>query len=199
MLPGPRPFDVRIPGLGSGAGRTTMQPQTTQPQTMQSQDILKLLFDALIAKQTANVPAPTTEGAATVNTSQLLQAIVAGLSGKQLPTPIAGSPAPPSDTVPPVLSPIDNWLGGEALAGKKTALSIFAYAGLAIFQALGVAGTATGTTRHADGADPDHADRGLRRTRRHRQDRPGGADAGAHRRATSRFILASSLRPLALR
>jgi uncharacterized protein (TIGR02594 family) len=146
MLPGPRPFDVRIPGLGSGAGRTTMQPQTTQPQTMQSQDILKLLFDALIAKQTANVPAPTTEGAATVNTSQLLQAIVAGLSGKQLPTPIAASPASPSGTVPPVLSPIDNWLGGEALAGKKTALSIFAYAGLAIFQALGVAGTATGTT-----------------------------------------------------
>ena len=123
-----------------------MQPQRTQAQTIQSQEILKLLFDALIAKQTPNVPAATTEGAATVNTSQLLQAIVAGLSGKQLPTPIVGSPASPSGTVPPVLSPIDNWLGGEALAGKKTALSIFAYAGLAIFQALGVAGTATGTT-----------------------------------------------------
>ena len=176
-----------------------MQPQRTQAQTIQSQEILKLLFDALIAKQTPNVPASTTEGAATVNTSQLLQAIVAGLSGKQLPTPIVGSPASPSGTVPPVLSPIDNWLGGEALAGKKTALSIFAYAGLAIFQALGVAGTATGTTATPTGQILTTLIAAFGGTRRHRQDRSGGADAGADRRPTSRFILASSLRPPALR
>ena len=92
--------------------------------------------------------APTTPSAGTVDTSHLLQAILAGLSAKQLPatTPIAASPSSPSGTIPPVLSPIDKWFGGQALAGKKTALSIFAYAGLAIFQALGVAGTATGTT-----------------------------------------------------
>jgi len=143
VVPGPRPFDVRVPGAANGGGRIPMQPQSAQ-----SQDILKLLLDALIAKQTANVPAPTTPSAGTVDTSQLLQAILAGLSAKQLPatTPIAASPSSPSGTIPPVLSPIDKWFGGQALAGKKTALSIFAYAGLAIFQALGVAGTATGTT-----------------------------------------------------
>jgi hypothetical protein len=45
-----------------------------------------------------------------------------------------------------VLSPIDNLLGGQALAGKKTALAVLAYAVLAIFEALGISGTATGAT-----------------------------------------------------
>jgi hypothetical protein len=46
----------------------------------------------------------------------------------------------------PVLSPIDNLLGGQALAGKKTALAVLAYVVLAIFEALGISGTATGPT-----------------------------------------------------
>jgi hypothetical protein len=42
-----------------------------------------------------------------------------------------------------VLSPIDKALGGEALAGKKTALSVLAYVVLALLKAAGVVGAAT--------------------------------------------------------
>jgi uncharacterized protein (TIGR02594 family) len=58
-------------------------------------------------------------------------------------TPVATTPAA---TTPPVLSPIDNILGGQVLAGKKTALAVLAYVIMAILQAVGVAGTATGPT-----------------------------------------------------
>ncbi len=44
----------------------------------------------------------------------------------------------------PVLSSIDQLLGGQALAGKKTLLAVAAYVILAILQATGVVGTATG-------------------------------------------------------
>src|SRR5262245_3702665 len=51
--------------------------------------------------------------------------------------------SPPLVANPPILSPIDNMLGGQALVGKKTALAVVAYAGLAILQAVGVVGAAT--------------------------------------------------------
>ena len=47
-------------------------------------------------------------------------------------------------TIPQVtLTPIDKALGGQALAGKKTALAIVAYAVMAILQAVGVVGAGT--------------------------------------------------------
>ncbi|HEY8125748.1 MAG TPA: hypothetical protein VIF88_10040 [Methylocystis sp.] len=48
--------------------------------------------------------------------------------------PNAGAPAPPK-----ILSPIDKFLGGEALAGNKTTLAIGAYALLSILEATGTA------------------------------------------------------------
>jgi hypothetical protein len=116
---------------------------------MQPQDILKILFDALIPKQAPAAQPPATTPATTLNTSQLLQVVLAALAGTKLPAQPAvpaESPAPSATTPPPVLSPIDNMLGGQMLAGKKTALAILAYVVMAILQAVGVAGTATGAT-----------------------------------------------------
>lgn len=45
-----------------------------------------------------------------------------------------------------ILSPIDNFLGGEALAGSKTALAIGAYALLSILEATGAASATSSTT-----------------------------------------------------
>jgi hypothetical protein len=64
----------------------------------------------------------------------------------QLNTQLGGLRLPqvgPAGT-PPILSPIDKLLGGEALVGLKTPMAIAAYAGLWILQALGQVGTATG-------------------------------------------------------
>ena len=52
----------------------------------------------------------------------------------------SATPAPPPQVI---LSPIDKVLGGQALAGKKTALAIVAYAIMAILQAVGVVGAGT--------------------------------------------------------
>jgi uncharacterized protein (TIGR02594 family) len=119
------------------------------PTAMQPQDILKILFDALIPKQAPAAQPPATNPATALNTSQLLQVVLAALAGTKPPAQPAmpgESPATPSTTTPPVLSPIDNMLGGQMLAGKKTALAILAYVVMAILQAVGVAGTATGAT-----------------------------------------------------
>jgi uncharacterized protein (TIGR02594 family) len=156
-VPGLRPFDLRVPAPAGGGGPMTMQPQSIQPQAMQpqAQDILKLLFDALIARQAAGAAAaPTTQApAGSVSTSQLLQTVLATLAAKQPPAaqPAAPATSAPSDTAPPILSPIDSWMGGQALAGKKTALAVLGYTVLSVLQAVGVAGTATGTTATTTG------------------------------------------------
>jgi len=137
--PLPTPSEPRVP-TSINQGPTVMQPQ----------DILKILFDALIPKQAPAAQPPATTPATTLNTSQLLQVVLAALAGSKLPAQPAMPgelPAtPPATTPPPVLSPIDNMLGGQMLAGKKTALAILAYVVMAILQAVGVAGTATGAT-----------------------------------------------------
>jgi uncharacterized protein (TIGR02594 family) len=149
----PRPFDLRLPGLNIGGGRMTIQPQNIQPQAMPPQDILKLLFDALITKQGATSPAPATPATGGVNTAQLLQTVLGALAAKQPPLGQLAAPAtlPTLDTIPPALSPIDSWLGGQALAGKKTALAVLAYTVLSFLLAVGVAGTATGATATTTG------------------------------------------------
>lgn len=117
------------------------------------QDILRLLIDALAAKQTATPqgaelqPIAATGAPDKVTTRDLIQVIIGALSGAQPASGQAVQPAPttsPTGTTPPVLSPIDKALGGEALTGKKTALSVVAYAALSIMQAFQVVGTATG-------------------------------------------------------
>jgi uncharacterized protein (TIGR02594 family) len=122
--------------------------------TMQLQDLLKTVIDALITKQPGTIPTPTAAPAqGQVDITQVLQIAIAALAGKPLPVqPAAGAGsaitvgAVTGTTAPPVLSVIDQIFGGEALAGKKTMLAVIAYVVLAILQAAGVAGTATGTT-----------------------------------------------------
>jgi uncharacterized protein (TIGR02594 family) len=125
---------------------------TTEP-TMQLQDILKVLVDALITKQqgTAQASAPAA-GQGQIDVTQVVAAAIAALAGKPIPAPATttgtattGTPATTPGT-PPVLSNIDKIFGGQALAGSKTMLAILAYVVLAILQAAGVAGTATGAT-----------------------------------------------------
>jgi uncharacterized protein (TIGR02594 family) len=134
IVPATGPAEPHLPVIKQG------------PSTMQSQDILKILLDALVARQ-APVAAPVTPSTTTPNTLQLIQVVLAALTGRQpAGTQPAGVTTPAVPTPPPVLSPIDNMLGGQMLAGKKTGLAIIAYAGMAILQAVGVAGTATGAT-----------------------------------------------------
>jgi uncharacterized protein (TIGR02594 family) len=138
VLPPPRPVDLRVGG-------------PMQPQTMPQQDILKLVLDALIAQRPAAAPAPA-PASGTANSSQLLQAVLAALAAKAKTVPAsAPSTSASSGTAPPILSPIDSWLGGQALAGKKTALAVVGYGILSVLQAVGVAGTATGTTATTTG------------------------------------------------
>jgi lysozyme family protein len=71
----------------------------------------------------------------------------------QLSTQLGGLPLPQPGAAgtPPILSPIDKLLGGEALVGLKTPIAIAAYAGLWILQALGQVGTVTGDTKTTTG------------------------------------------------
>src|SRR5262245_25330489 len=111
------------------------------------EDILRLLFSVLARRDLAGGTAPPTQQApGTINSQQILQLVLAALTGQQLGQPVAPSPTSPSGTTPPVLSPIDKALGGEMLAGKKTPLAVLAYTVLGILQSVDIAGTATGPT-----------------------------------------------------
>src|SRR5262249_20792866 len=72
---------------------------------------------------------------------------LAGLVSQLAVAPQASPAATPA--VP--LSPIDKALGGQALVGLKTPLAIVGYAALAVMQAFGAVGPATGTTATATG------------------------------------------------
>ena len=127
VVPLPLPFDRGvIPADGGGI--------------MPPQDLLKTVIDALVKNQSAASPVSAAPAATGVDTSQLLQIVLGALTGK----PGAASP---TGTTPPVMSPIDKMLGGEALMGKKTPLAILAYVIMAIVQAVepGMAG-GTGST-----------------------------------------------------
>jgi lysozyme family protein/peptidoglycan hydrolase-like protein with peptidoglycan-binding domain len=102
------------------------------------QQILQLLFGALLKAQSARPSIPAGQQNAA---GDVLQLILGAFLGRQGAPVQPGSP--PMAANPPILSPIDKMLGGQALAGKKTALAVVAYAGLAILQAVGVVGAAT--------------------------------------------------------
>jgi hypothetical protein len=106
---------------------------------MRPQDILQLLFSALLKAQQA---APGAQPGGRQDAARnVLQVILNAFLGRQVAPAHAG---PGTQAVqPPILSPIDNVLGGQAFAGKKTAMAVVAYAGLAILQAVGVVGVAT--------------------------------------------------------
>ena len=141
---------VTIPGWCTAA------PVPEEP-PVQIQDILKTVVDALITKQQGTTPSttpPATVAPAPVDATQLLQIAIAALAGQPLPgaatatgTAMGAATAAGAGTVttggattvttPPVLSVIDQLLGGQALAGKKTMLAVIAYVILAILEATG--------------------------------------------------------------
>jgi peptidoglycan hydrolase-like protein with peptidoglycan-binding domain len=143
-----------LQSLGVSADTNAQPNVATEQPTMQPQDILKTLIDALILKQTGQPAAPASPAAAApvsgIDMTQILQMAIAALSGKpiQLPNvPIAATTtAAGTAVVPVVTSTIDNILGGQALTGKKTLIAVIGYVILAILQATGVAGTAMGPT-----------------------------------------------------
>ncbi len=104
-------------------------------------DILRALIGALVSASRPSTPgaAGTTQPEAA---RDLLQLVLGALMGSQPAPAKTDAPATP---VPPILSPIDKMLGGEALAGKKTALAVVAYAAVSILKAAGVVGAATPT------------------------------------------------------
>jgi hypothetical protein len=128
-------------------------------QAVKVEDVLHLLLNTLLTRSPAPVvpagawprppvlpspagaPVPGSVGSA--NAAQLLQVVLAALAAKPATVPGNAISASASPETALILSPIDKVLGGQALAGKKTALSIVAYAVLAILQAVGVVGAAT--------------------------------------------------------
>jgi lysozyme family protein/peptidoglycan hydrolase-like protein with peptidoglycan-binding domain len=108
--------------------------------TVRPQDILQALFRSLLAKARA-AGAGSAAGPQGAAAGNALQLILGALTGSQ-PAPAQTASIPPAPNAP-ILTPIDKMLGGEALAGKKTALAIVAYVVLAILQAVGVIGAAT--------------------------------------------------------
>ena len=104
-------------------------PRTAPAGTLQQADILGVLLKVLKARE-ASPSGATQPGAA----ADPLQIIIGALLGRPTGAETANAP---------ILSPIDKALGGEALAGKKTALSVVAYVVLALLKAAGVVGAAT--------------------------------------------------------
>jgi peptidoglycan hydrolase-like protein with peptidoglycan-binding domain len=110
---------------------------------MQAEDILRAIFGAVLGTPpSAPVPPvpppPANQPAGTASTQAVLQILLNAIMGRQpgalqagLPVVAAGTTTTTTttdpSTAPAILSPIDKWLGGEALAGKKTLLAIIAY------------------------------------------------------------------------
>lgn len=135
----------------------TLPAQQTEGVTMKPEDILRAIFGALLASQpTGPSTTPAIKPAGTPSAQDILSGVLNALIAKQGVSAQPGQPTPTAavataSAAVPVLSTIDQWLGGQTLAGKKTALSVVAYAVLSILQAVGVAGTATGATSTTTG------------------------------------------------
>jgi lysozyme family protein/peptidoglycan hydrolase-like protein with peptidoglycan-binding domain len=130
----------RLPVTGI-ADETTQQALQGAPAggpAIKPDDVLRHVFQMLLARRQAEPPPAAQPGAA----ANPLALIIGALLGRQ---PAVAPGAAPGVTPTPVLSPIDRVLGGEALAGKKTALAVVAYALVAILKAAGVMGAATPT------------------------------------------------------
>ncbi len=84
------------------------------------------------------------------NIAAILADVASVLANQKIAAPAEAAPTiaaevpTPTSPAPPTLSSIDQFLGGQALAGKKTLIGVVAYVILVILQATGVVGTATG-------------------------------------------------------
>jgi uncharacterized protein (TIGR02594 family) len=122
------------------------------PTAVTADQALQTLLRVATAAAAADGKIPAPEAASGGNAAQALQVLSAllsaGTAAAAKTTPAAPGAAAASIVL---LSPIDAVLGGQALAGKKTALAVVAYAVLAIFQSVGVVGNATGADASTTG------------------------------------------------
>jgi lysozyme family protein/peptidoglycan hydrolase-like protein with peptidoglycan-binding domain len=133
-----------ITGVADQTTLNALEAAAPRAEPVQPVDILRILFSELGKRIGGTVPS----GAAPSTTSSdaagdVLRQILGAFLGKpivQTSSSTSATPAPPPQVI---LSPIDKVLGGQALAGKKTALAIVAYAIMAILQAVGVVGAGT--------------------------------------------------------
>jgi hypothetical protein len=128
--------DAHLPETGI-ADQATLKALGTERPSIDLRDILRRLVTALVEQQTANGQAGGGK-----QDSDILRLVLAAFMGK---APVTSSGATMTPDGKPILSFIDKVFGGEALTGKKTALSIIAYAVLAILKAAGAVGAATPT------------------------------------------------------
>jgi uncharacterized protein (TIGR02594 family) len=156
------PSTIQPPGTTTPVVQTTGGPSTTTggpktgDTTMKAQDVLQAILAALVGKQAEGTPTqPGQTAAGTLSVQDILQLALNAAAAQKNPTaplaPQAPGVAGTSTPATPILSPIDQWLGGSAMTGKKTALAVIAYAVLSILQAAGVAGTASGTAATTTG------------------------------------------------
>jgi uncharacterized protein (TIGR02594 family) len=129
--------------LGSLFG--AQQPGAAGQQPVQNQDILQSIVANLVKQQGAGGQLAAPIAAPNQDIGQL---ILGTLLGKQLaiPQPAGQTPANGSTTMPPVLTPIDKLLGGDALAGKKTLIAVAGFVIQLVLQFSGVPGIGLGTT-----------------------------------------------------
>ena len=150
--------DANLPATGIADDKTTtalahdhgpiiVNGGTVPP--MQPVDVLRILIQVIsnLAPARSAASGGASAGSPSSGMNVLQQLILAAFRPTAL-APASTLSAQTTSALPPsgsatVLSPIDNMLGGEALAGKKTALAIVAYVLVAILQAVGVVGTGT--------------------------------------------------------
>jgi peptidoglycan hydrolase-like protein with peptidoglycan-binding domain len=150
-----------LPPTGTADDATQRAITAPAPQTggttMQPDDVVRALIAALLGNQPITSNPAANNPATTPSAQNILQLVLNALAAKKsAATPPATGQAQPvagagTSTTPAVLSPIDQWLGGNSMVGYKTALAVIAYAILSILQGVGVAGTATGTNATTTG------------------------------------------------
>jgi lysozyme family protein/peptidoglycan hydrolase-like protein with peptidoglycan-binding domain len=139
--------DAKLPMTGI-ADQTTidaLQARAPTAEQVQPVDILRILFSELGkvigAPSTPSGRPPSTTP--TDTSGDVLRQIMGAFLAKPIVQSTSSAGATSATSPQVILSPIDKALGGQALAGKKTALAIVAYAVMAILQAVGVVGAGT--------------------------------------------------------
>ena len=132
-------------GIADQTTIDALQAKVPTAEQVQQVDILRILFSELgkvlgARAATSGGPPLTTS---TDTSGDMLRQILAALLAKPIVQTTSGPSAISATSPQVILSPIDKALGGQALAGKKTALAIVAYAVMAILQAVGVVGAGT--------------------------------------------------------
>lgn len=146
--PAPASLPAPVPERVPPAVPVSLPARPAEETIVSDQDVRRTA-ETVAAPPPAPSPAPFTPSVTPPQTAadgvtleQLLPVIVAALAAKPGAPTATGAAA--VEAAPPVLSDVDKALGGEALAGKKTLIGIIAYVILAILQATGQVGTATG-------------------------------------------------------